>query len=78
MFSFLVPKVSCPQRGVPAEDRVGDGEEGVTGVPCCAFRVETQSRDCTKPSHMPRRRQSQERSGCGALKPGGRQLLGVR
>lgn len=78
MFSLLVPKAKWSRGGITMEDGVGDGEEGFTGVPCCGFRVKTQSKDPTKSSHMPRRRQSPERSGCGALKPGGRRLLGVR
>lgn len=39
------------------EDIVGDSEEGVSGVPCCAFRVKTQSKDGAKSSSIPRKRQ---------------------
>lgn len=42
---------------ITVEDTVGDSEDGVAGVPCCAFRVQTKSEECVKSSSIPRRKQ---------------------
>lgn len=39
---------------ITMEDIVGDSEDGVTGRPCCAFKVKTLSEDCAKSYSVPR------------------------